>query len=448
MLDHSPHESRSILVFGKGESAQELSEQLKDNGWQIFFTQEKSQFKKLFQHHLFEVVVIFLSAEPEPAITEYEEMASLNMATKWIAIIPHENWLEDHPNFLFSHLFYDYHREPLRYDYFLATVGHAFGMAELQNKQLNQLQVPQDSDDIIGRSQATVQIKRTINKIAMEDATVLITGESGTGKELAARKIHQRSRRKQGPFIAINCAAIPETLFYSELFGHEKGAFTNADTQKIGRIEAADGGTVFLDEIGDLPINLQVNLLRFLELNQIERLGSVKSITVDCRIIVATNVNLEKAVEEGHFREDLYHRINVLTLHMPALRHRRQDIPELANHFLSQFCEGHMHKMFTQRCLNAINQYRWPGNVRELMNRIRRAVILSEGNLITEKHMDLSFSNHQNIVSLKEAKDKAEKESLILSIEKSGYNHTLAAKNLGISRTSLYRLLNKHNIPM
>lgn len=232
------------------------------------------------------------------------------------------------------------------------------------------------------------------------------------------------------------------------MFGHEKGAFTNADSKKIGRIEAADGGTVFLDEIGDLPLNLQVNLLRFLELNQIERLGSVTSITVDCRIIVATNVNLEKAVEDGLFREDLFHRINVLTLHMPALRHRRQDIPELANHFLSQFCEGHMHKTFTQRCLNAMNQYRWPGNVRELMNRIRRAVILSEGNLITEKHMDLSFSNHQNIVSLKEAKDKAEKETLILSIEKSGYNHTLAAKNLGISRTSLYRLLNKHNIPM
>ncbi|NVK21267.1 MAG: sigma-54-dependent Fis family transcriptional regulator [Kangiellaceae bacterium] len=442
------HKTRSILLFGPNESTSSLAERLAEQQWKVFLTEEKNQFRKLFQHHLFEVVVVFLSQDEEPSISEFEELASINIATKWIAVIPSEDWFENHPNFLFSHLFYDYHRQPLRFDYFLATIGHAYGMAELQNRQLSQMQLSSSNEEIIGKSPASMQLKKTINKVALEDATVLITGESGTGKELAARNIHQRSRRKNGPFVAINCAAIPETLFYSELFGHEKGAFTNADSRHIGRIESADGGTVFLDEIGDLPLNLQTNLLRFLELNQIERLGSVVSVNVDCRIIVATNVDLKQAVNDGHFREDLYHRINVLPLHIPPLRTRREDVPILANFFLDQFSKGHVRKNFTQNCFNAMSQYHWPGNVRELMNRVRRGVILSEGHLISEQNLDLNIGKPQKIESLQEARNKAERETIIHSIESAGYNHTQAAKDLGISRTSLYRLLNKHNIPM
>ncbi|NVJ68151.1 MAG: sigma-54-dependent Fis family transcriptional regulator, partial [Gammaproteobacteria bacterium] len=272
--------------------------------------------------------------------------------------------------------------------------------------------------------------------------------ESGTGKELVAHNIHLSSRRRDEPFVAINCAAIPETLFYSELFGHEKGAFTNAQAKKIGRIEAAQGGTLFLDEIGDMPHTLQISLLRFLETSQIEPLGAVASVNVDCRVIVATNVDLKQAVHEGRFREDLYHRINVLHLQIPPLRNRHEDISLLANYYLQHYTEGKAQKSFTQSCYGVMQQYHWPGNVRELMNRIQRAVILSDGNLINEKHLDLNFSAKPYIASMQEVRSKAEREALILSIEQSGYNHTQAAKNLGISRTSLYRLLHKHNIPM
>lgn len=446
LIENSAETVRSVLIFDPEGSSSELSECLNSHDWDVSAVKDKHFFDHLFQNQQFLVVIVFLPLLQQPSIGEFEQFASMNLATKWIAIVPSESWLDENPNFLFSHVFYDYHRQPLRYEQLLDTIGHAYGMAQLQHKQLSQLSLASSNDELIGKSAASVELKRTIAKIAKEDATVLLTGESGTGKELAARSIHNNSERNKGPFVVINCAAIPETLFYSELFGHEKGTFTGADEKKIGRIEAAHGGTLFLDEIGDLPLSLQVNLLRFLELSQIERLGSVKSIDIDCRILLATHVDLKQAVKDTSFREDLYHRINVLPLRIPSLRQRVEDIPLLANYFLEQFCRDRQQKAFSQSCLYAMKQHSWPGNVRELMNRVRRAIILSEGQIILAKHLDLKMDKQLDSLTLKDVRDKAEKEAIVNVLETVSFNHSLAAKTLSISRTSLYRLLHKHHI--
>ena len=238
---------------------------------------------------------------------------------------------------------------------------------------------------MIGMSKAMRDLYRTIEKSCEVDAPMVIDGESGTGKELAARAIHQLSSRSSGPFVAVNCAALPATLIQSELFGHEKGAFTGAQQRKIGRLEAAAGGTIFLDEIGDLPLDLQVNLLRVLQNRTIERLGSNQEIHLNVRIIAASHVNLEQAVEQGRFREDLYYRLNVLRLHTPPLREREGDVTLLAQHYFNKLL-GTAHRTargFSQQAIRVMTHYTWPGNVRELVNRVGRAAIMSENRLLT-----------------------------------------------------------------
>ncbi len=441
-------EQRSVLIYGAAESTEELFQHLEKRGWRYFTANNRQELNTLYHHHRFDVVIVYLNERYFLESSLFEELASINIASKWIAILEQENWFEIHPNFLFNNIFYDYHREPLRFEYFLATLGHAYGMAQLQSRQLNQAPINNSDDDFIGQAPSSLKLKRQIGKVAEEDACVFITGESGTGKELVARNIHHNSHRADQPFTAINCAAIPESFFYSELFGHDTNNLVKEKSNNAGQIESTNGGTLFLDEIGDIPYSLQTNLLRFLESSQIASLAASESAPLDCRVLVATNVDLQQAVQEGKFREDLYHRINVLHIKIPPLRERQEDITLLANYYLQHFTKGKAQKSFSQSCYSIMQQYHWPGNVRELMNRVQRAVILSDGNLINEKHLDLNFNAKPYITSMEEARGKAEKEAIILSIEHSGYNHTLAAKNLGISRTSLYRLLNKHNIPM
>ena len=230
---------------------------------------------------------------------------------------------------------------------------------------------------MVGVSAPMQAVFRNLRKIAAVDAPVLITGETGTGKELAARAIHERSRRSSGPFVAVNCAALPATLIQSELFGYERGAFTGAQRRKIGSIESANGGILFLDEIGDLSLDLQVNLLRFLEESAIQRVGSPKEIPVDVRVIAATHDDMERATAEGRFREDLYYRLNVLRLEMPMLRARGEDIEVLARFFFEKFRQETSHKVigFSPEALQSMADYDWPGNVRELINRVRRATV-------------------------------------------------------------------------
>jgi two-component system NtrC family response regulator len=297
-----------------------------------------------------------------------------------------------------------------------------------------------------GTSPEMQTVFASVRKVATTDAPVLILGESGTGKERVALAIHRRSRRKDGPFVPINCGAIPANLLESELFGHEKGTFTGAHAQRIGRIETAVGGTLFLDEIGELPLALQVKLLRFLQEQQIERVGGRKPIDVDTRVIAATNLDLTKAVKEGTFREDFYYRVAVVTIKLPALRSRQGDVAVLAHYFLERFAsEAKKEKLkFDSGALRAIEQYGWPGNVRELENRVRRAVIMTEGPRVGADDLELAGSD--DIVTprtLREVRESAEREVIQQALRRQGGKISRAAEELGISRPTLYELIEK-----
>lgn len=293
------------------------------------------------------------------------------------------------------------------------------------------------------------QLFNQMEKIRGADTPVFLGGESGTGKELVSRLIHQHSPRRHAPFVTVNCGALPPTLIQSELFGHEKGAFTGAGERKMGKIEAAQGGTVFLDEIGDLPLELQANLLRFLQEKTIERIGSRQTLAIDARVIAATHVDLEEAVRQGRFREDLYYRLNVLYLKLPPLRERAGDVELLAEAFLKKFVRENRSRVkgFSQQALRIMNRHPWPGNVRELINRVQRAVVMCETPLITPADLDLERRlASRALLTLDEARQIAEAEAVRNSLMSNGNNISEAARQLGVSRVTLYRLMEKLKI--
>jgi len=319
--------------------------------------------------------------------------------------------------------------------------------------------------EIIGQSPEIQRISEMIERFARTDEPVLITGESGTGKELAAHAIHDRSRRHAGPFVAVNCAAIPATLVASELFGHEKGAFTGAAARTKGQIEHAHGGTLFLDEIGDMPVDLQAHLLRFLQDRRIVRVGGRETIDVDVRIIAATNVRVPEAIGEGRMREDLYYRLNVLSLELPPLRERREDIDLLADHFLRQAVTQFDRPMtgIAPEAMDVLRRYDWPGNVRELMAVIRRSVIIGDGSTVMPQ--DLTGLREPSVrrepatlmpgaisvespVIRPEPGSEQERAALLNALNGTGENITLTARELGVSRVTLYRMLRRHDIEL
>ena len=303
--------------------------------------------------------------------------------------------------------------------------------------------------ELLGESLAVRDLRRLLAKLAPTDSPVLIRGESGTGKELVARTLHRQSRRVDKPFVAINCGAIPEHLIQSELFGHEKGAFTGAHQRKVGRIEAADGGTLFLDEIGDLPLELQANLLRFLQEQQIERVGGNRPVEVDVRVLAATHVDLEAAIDAGTFREDLYYRLNVLQVGTAPLRERSEDPPLLANHFsrLYSLETGRRPRRFSEDALAAMAMHAWPGNVRELANRVRRGLVLAEGRQIEAQDLGLECARDgPPLSSLEVYKLCAERQAMCDALARYGDNLSVAARMLGVSRPTFYRLLHKHRL--
>lgn len=295
--------------------------------------------------------------------------------------------------------------------------------------------------EIIGKSKAIREIFQIIEMVAESNANVLITGESGTGKELIARAIHKNSLRKDKPFVVVDCATIPENLLEAELFGYEKGAFTGATEGKRGLIELADGGTLFLDEIGDLPLTLQRKFLRFLQEKEIKRLGSLNRIKVDVRIISATNQDLEKAVKEGAFREDLYWRLNVVRIHLPPLRERKEDIPLLVKYFLKKYAEENNKPIpeLGTGVMDALMNYDWPGNIRELAHVIERAVVLSPSGTILLKHLPKRILEKSSEGKEEETLNlvEMEKRLIIKALNEAGWNQTKAAKILGISRKQL-----------
>jgi len=400
------------------------------------------------------VVTLDLGLPPHPAGVE-EGFATLNEILMELpqakAIIITGRGEKEHALRAVGLGAYDFFYKPIEIDELKVVLRRAFHVSQLEHehRELQQRLSGDSFEGMLGTSDKMQDVFAMIRKVATTDAPVLIEGESGTGKELVARAIHQRSTRNTGPFIVINCSAIPETLLESELFGHEKGAFTGAHVQRKGRFEMAGDGTLFLDEIGELSLPLQVKLLRFLQERVIEHVGGRKEIEVDTRVIAATNRDLKEAMQNGSFREDLYFRLGVINIYLPPLRERRGDLLLLAKAFLTKYAEESGKKLngFTVSATEAIEKFEWTGNVRELENRIKRAVIMAEGKRLTTKDLEMETSKSRyESMSLKEAREAIEKELIERSLARNKGNITKAAVELGVSRPTLYDLMQKAGI--
>lgn len=312
---------------------------------------------------------------------------------------------------------------------------------------------PVGSDDdagMAGQSGPMLEVRATLHRYAGVDLPVLITGETGTGKELAARALHDLSDRRRGPFVAVNCGALPAGLIQAELFGHERGAFTGAATRRIGLFETASTGTIFLDEIGDLPLDAQANLLRVLQEGTLERIGNSQSLRIDVRVLAATHVDLAQAVERGRFRRDLYFRLDVLHLHLPPLRARGADVELLARRFLADFRRQHTvtARGFDASARRALLDYAWPGNVRELLNRVRRAAVIARQPLISAADLQLGEEADGAGECLDKARTLAEREAVLATLRETGFNVSASARRLRVSRPTMYRLCRKHRLSL
>ncbi|MCS0591375.1 sigma 54-interacting transcriptional regulator [Massilia norwichensis] len=367
---------------------------------------------------------------------------------QWVGVFNHRDLESTSCRDLVVEHLCDYHTAPADPVRLSHTLGHAHGWAMLKRRRQQLIDHGHKDSPLIGHCDAIVRLRAQIDRVAKVAAPVLIWGESGSGKELTAQAIHAESERASGPFVPINCGAISPTLIHSELFGYERGAFTGATRGKAGLIESADGGTLFLDEIGDLPKDLQANLLRFLQEKTICRVGSTRQIRVDVRVIAASHVQLQQAVNKGDFREDLYYRLAVLPVTVPPLRERREDIVALAEHFFHVYAAEKSPRLkgFSDRAVAAILDHDWPGNVRELINRVRRAMVMSDGRLITPDDLGLTRGIPAPTAALDDTRARSERTALRDCLERSGQNVSRAARDLGVSRTTMYRLLSKHGM--
>lgn len=346
---------------------------------------------------------------------------------------------------------YDFYNKPINAEALAQVVRRAERLYKLEaeNARLQRVNAPSSLGGIIAVCEPMAKVCRDIEKIAPMNIAALLLGESGTGKELLARAIHELSPRAERELVAINCAAIPENLLESELFGYEKGAFTGAAKQTRGKLEYAHGGTLFLDEIGDLPLSLQGKLLRFLQEKTLERVGGRTSISVDTRIVCATHKNIKQMIEEKTFREDLYYRLAEVTINIPALRDRQSDAQIIAKFFLGKFAAemGKPTLRFSDTALQAISTYTWPGNIRELENKVKRATVMCDGKMVSNDDLDLSEeAENAMVLNLKQVRDKAERTAVLNAIAQSQGNISKAAKLLGISRPTLYDVVKKHGI--
>lgn len=441
---------RKAVYLDLADKHQNNIERFPFTDWSVDRVTSAFRAKSIIHSHNYLVGMVYLSHLSKEQQENIVNLIGYEYGTVWIALVEEGDLADKDFRTLIYENFYDYFTLPLEnnLNYLKATLGHAYGISLLRaaNDSDNDLI---GSSEMVGASDTMRKIFIQIRKISATDAPVLITGETGTGKEMVARAIHQRSSRCEGAFVAINCGALPDSLIHAELFGHEKGAFTGAHKRKIGRIEAAHDGTLFLDEVGDLPLELQVYLLRFLEEKTIERLGSVETLNINARIIAATNIDLEKAVEEGRFREDLYYRLNVLNIHLPTLSDRYEDIELLANYFFKKFSEGVQNRChgFSKQAITAMNTHRWPGNIREMINRIRRALIMSDNRLVTASDLGLShYQVNHEIITLDKARDQAEELAIRSTLHYTHGNVSKASKILGVSRVTLYRLIEKYDL--
>ena len=448
-----------LLVVDDNEDVRrQLKWGLSKGPYELVFAQDGQEGLKLFHEVKPNVVTLDLGLPPhengtEEGLRTLREMLRINPYAKIIVITGNEDGAVALEAVEIGA--YDYYKKPIDLNELKIIVARAFHLQGIENEN-RKLKSRADTDSgIIGQCRAMRQVYSLIDKVAETDAPVLITGESGTGKELVAKAIHEKSARKTKPMVSINCGAIPENLLESELFGHEKGAFTGASQTVKGKVEYADGGTLFLDEIGDLPLALQVKLLRFLQEMVIQRVGGRKDISVDVRIIAATNVDIEQAMREGRFREDLYYRIGVVNIMLPSLKDRNDDILLLANYFLKRMAEQSNSTVtrFNDEAADYMMGYDWPGNIRELENKVKRAVIMASGTEIMPD--DLGFgqvdalrrkSTSKESLTLKEARSLLEREMVEDALERHERNIVQAATSIGVSRPTFYDLMKKHGI--
>jgi two-component system NtrC family response regulator len=443
----------------------EIRKQLKwslGNDYSILLAEDVAEALSLFKKHRPPVVTLDLGLPPdEEGVAEgfrcLEEFLGLAPQTKVIVLTGRGE--REHALKALQMGAYDFYAKPIELTELKVMLQRAFHLAGLEEEN-RRLQADLDGESlgflgIFGQSPEMLEVFATIRKVATSDVPVLILGESGTGKELVARALHRESLRRDGPFIPINCGAIPENLLEAELFGHEKGAFTGAQARVLGKFEYADKGTLFLDEIGELPTILQVKLLRFLQDQVIQRVGGREDLKVDTRIVVATNVDIGKAIEAGSFREDLFYRIGVITLSLPPLRHRGEDVILLATLFQRRFGGAFRKRVrgFSVAALDALRAYDWPGNVRELENKVKRAVIMAEGPMLEAMDLGLAPTAGEpagvaNVagLTLREARDQVERDLLAAVLERQAGNVVRAAEELGVSRPTLYDLMKKHKL--
>lgn len=440
---------RPLLYLSTTDTVSVLPK-LESAGWSVHVARTFPEAQKDIESLQYSVGLASFASTESSTLAQVQHVISVGMHMQWIALLPNAgSHRPELAQFIFRN-FYDYHTIPTDEVRLLVTLGHAHGMSCLRNATVASRAPEAGEFEMVGTGPQMQQVFRTIRKLASVDSPVLITGETGTGKELAALAIHERSQRGKASFVAVNCGALPRNLIQTELFGHEKGAFTDAHSRKIGRIEAANGGTIFLDEIGDLPLDLQGNLLRFVQEKTIERVGSTRPISVDVRVIAATNVDLEKAVEAGQFRDDLFYRLNVLRLELPPLRDREEDVEILAKFFFDKFsgAERSKAKGFSREALEMLTQYAWPGNVRELINRVRRAAVMCENSLISPADLGLDRRERlrRSLLTLEQARTLADQQAISDALRRNKSNITQAAHELGISRITLYRLMERHHL--
>ncbi|MBA6328743.1 PEP-CTERM-box response regulator transcription factor [Colwellia sp. MB02u-6] len=406
------------------------------------------------RRHEPKVITLDLGLPPDPAnvsegLAALQEILTIAPHSKVIVITGNDD--RTHALAAISAGAYDFYQKPIETDVINVIVSRAFSLAAIEQENRKMRAVAGSDMGIIGNSESIERLRMMVKRIAPTSITALLLGESGTGKEVAANAVHLASERKKKPFIAINCASIPEALLESELFGFEKGAFTGAHRTTKGKIECAEGGTLFLDEIGDMPYSLQAKLLRFLQEKNIERLGGRQEISVDVRVVCATNQNLEQMVANKTFREDLFYRVSEITLNIPPLRDRDEDVIILAQYFLQHYAIEYKRnvKGFSEDALSAIKAHKWPGNIRELQNKVKSSVIMTTGTQVTA--IDLGFFDHQNksfelSLNLRVVREQAESIAIQKAYTLSDGNMSKAADLLGITRPTLYSLIEKYGL--
>ncbi len=427
------------------------------DGYQLFVAGDREEALELLRSEHPPVVTLDLGLPPDPdgigeGMATLSQILAEQPGTKVIVASGHGDRASARR--AIAEGAWDFYQKPVDIDSLGHIVARAFHVHALEQENLRLAEAAPDDKHVLGRmitaAPEMLKVARMIERVANANVTVMLLGASGTGKELLARGLHEASDRASGPFVAINCAAIPETLLESELFGHEKGAFTGAVKTTPGKIEQADHGTLFLDEVGDIPLPLQVKLLRFLQERMIERIGARNSIAVDTRIVCATHQNLEEMIATGRFREDLYYRLAEIVVRIPSLAERPGDAVLLARHFVSRYARelNPQVKGLAGDALAAIDGWAWPGNVRELENRVKRAVILADGKLVSASDLDLvrGTGDDDGVINLRAAREAADQHAIRRAIARSDGNISSAARMLGVSRPTLYDLMKTYNL--